>query len=117
MQLLNVPAPLMLALLAGVLDLLPVIGFLILIFFVSILALSVSATTALWACSAIIIYQAIENYLIAPRVYGSEMQLSKLAVLTALACGGLLGGPIGAYWPYLSPLLTHRLKESGLNAI
>ena len=41
-------------------------------------------------------YHFIENYLIAPRVYGGRLRLSNLAVLLAFAVGAELGGVIGA---------------------
>lgn len=91
----DVPAPLMLALLAAILDVVPVIGVLILVFAAGLLALSVSAETAVWVCLAIFIYQGIENNLIIPKVYGEKMRLSNLAVLLAISAGGLLAGVIG----------------------
>jgi len=41
-------------------------------------------------------YHVIENYLIAPRVYGNRLRLSNLAVLLAFAVGAQLGGVMGA---------------------
>ena len=41
-------------------------------------------------------YHVIENYLIGPRVYGSQLRLSNVAVLIAFAIGAELGGVAGA---------------------
>ena len=41
-------------------------------------------------------YDFLENYFIAPRVYGERLDLSKLAVLLAFAIGAELGGVVGA---------------------
>ncbi len=41
-------------------------------------------------------FNAVENYFIAPKIYGRELELSKLAVLIAVAVGGQLGGVMGA---------------------
>jgi predicted PurR-regulated permease PerM len=41
-------------------------------------------------------YDFIENYLIAPRVYGNRLRLSKVAVLLAFAVGAQLAGVVGA---------------------
>jgi predicted PurR-regulated permease PerM len=41
-------------------------------------------------------YHFIENYFIAPKVYGTELRLSNLAVLIAFAVGAELAGVIGA---------------------
>ena len=43
-----------------------------------------------------IAFNAVENYIIAPKVYGRELELSNLAVLVAVAIGGQLGGVMGA---------------------
>ena len=42
------------------------------------------------------VYNAIENYYIAPKVYGNQMRLSSLAVILAFAVGAELGGVVGA---------------------
>ena len=43
-----------------------------------------------------IAYHFIENYFIAPKVYGNQLRLSNLAVLMSFAVGAELGGVIGA---------------------
>ena len=39
---------------------------------------------------------AIENYAIAPKLYGHHLKVSRVAVLLGLAIGAALGGVIGA---------------------
>ena len=92
---LKVPAWLILAIFAGVMDIVPVVGFLLTVFAVGLMALTVSSVTAMWAVTACIFYQGLENYVIAPRVYGSTLRLSSLAVLMAIMVGGILGGIVG----------------------
>jgi predicted PurR-regulated permease PerM len=46
--------------------------------------------------SSYLSYDFIENYLLAPHVYGSRLRLSKLAVLLSFAIGAQLAGVIGA---------------------
>ena len=92
---LQVPAWLMVAFLAAILDMVPVVGILITISAIGVLGLTVSPMTSLYACAAALLYQGLENYLISPRVYGNALRLSNLAVLMAFAVGGLLAGPIG----------------------
>jgi predicted PurR-regulated permease PerM len=94
--LLKVPAALVLALIAGVFDILPIIGFFLSIIPAVALALTVSPTTALLVAGAYIAYNALENYVIVPKIYGSRMRLSTLTVLLALFAGGLLAGIVGA---------------------
>ena len=43
-----------------------------------------------------LVFNAVENYFIAPKIYGRELEMSKLAVLIAVAVGGQLGGVMGA---------------------
>jgi predicted PurR-regulated permease PerM len=93
---LRVPAALLLALMTGVFDVIPVIGSIIPAVPAVLLALTVSPTTALLVIGAHILYNAIENYLIGPWAYGGRLQLSNLAVIVALVVGGELAGVIGA---------------------
>jgi predicted PurR-regulated permease PerM len=92
---LGVPGALPLAMVAAILDVIPAIGVTLSIFAAVLLALSVSATTALWVGLAYLVYQAIENYFIAPIVYGNRMRVSSLVVLLSVTVGGILGGAIG----------------------
>jgi predicted PurR-regulated permease PerM len=43
-----------------------------------------------------VMYHFIENYLIAPRVYGGRLRLSNIAILMAFAIGAEIAGVIGA---------------------
>jgi predicted PurR-regulated permease PerM len=93
---LHVPAAFVLALLAGVLDLIPVLGFLAFVVTAVIVAASVSATAALVVLAAYSAYHAFENYYLVPRVYGQQLRLSMLAVLLAFSVGAELWGVVGA---------------------
>jgi len=93
---LKVPAALLLGILAGILNFVPVIGIILSLVPAVLLALTVSPTVALTVTAFYLAYNAIENYYIQPKVYGHEMQLSGLAVLGAFAVGAELGGVIGA---------------------
>ena len=96
LALLKVPAALLLAALAGICDFIPVLGFIVSAVPAVLLALTVSGTTALVVGVVYVSYHAVENYLIAPRVYGNRLRLSNLAVLIAFAIGAELFGVIGA---------------------
>ena len=93
---LKVPAALLLALLAGILNFIPVVGMILSIVPAFLLALTVSPATALLVVAIYLGYNAIENYYIQPRVYGRAMRLSSLAVLAAFAAGAELAGVVGA---------------------
>jgi predicted PurR-regulated permease PerM len=93
---LNVPAALVLALIAGVFDLVPIIGFFLSLAVSALLAATVSLTTLAGVIAFYVVFNAVESYLINPRVYGHELKISKLAVLVAVAVGGQLAGVMGA---------------------
>lgn len=94
--LLHVPAALLLALLAGVCDFVPVLGFAVSAVPGILLALTVSTGTAIIAALVYLGYHLAENYVIGPRVYGGQLRLSNLAVLLAFAVGAELAGVVGA---------------------
>lgn len=93
---LQVPAALLLAILAGILNFIPVIGIALSLVPAFLLALTVSPAVALGVAAFYLAYNSIEGYYIQPKVYGRAMQLSGLAVLGAFTVGAELGGVIGA---------------------
>ena len=93
---LNVPAALVLAILAGLFDFIPIVGFLLSLGITALVAATVSTTALLGVVAFYVVFNAVENYFIAPKIYGHELQVSKLAVLIAVAIGGQLGGVMGA---------------------
>jgi predicted PurR-regulated permease PerM len=96
LSILHVPAALLLAVLAGMVDILPIIGIVIALVPASLMALTVSANTALIVIAAYLCYHGIESYLIVPKVYGNKLKISTLAVLLAMLIGGVLAGVLGA---------------------
>jgi len=93
---LHVPAALLLALLAFVADFIPVVGFFLACPPAIAMAATVSPATAMAIVPIYIGYHAIENYVIAPRIYGDRLRLTNLAVLLAFAMGAELAGVVGA---------------------
>jgi len=91
-----VPAAFLLALLAGVFDFLPVIGFPLSAAPALLLGTTVSDRTVILIAALYIAYHTFENYVVAPRVYGDRLKLSNLAVVLAFAVGAQIGGVIGA---------------------
>lgn len=96
LSVLHVPATPLLALLAGIFDFLPVIGFPLSAAPAMLLAMTVSGHTVLLVPILYALYHGVENYVIAPRVYGDRLKLSNLAVVLAFAVGAQIGGVIGA---------------------
>jgi predicted PurR-regulated permease PerM len=93
---LEVPAALLLALMAGLSDLVPVIGFIVSAIPAVLLAFTVSNTTALLVVGFYLLYNAVEAYVLTPWAYGNRMKLSDVAVIVGFAAGAQLGGVIGA---------------------
>lgn len=93
---LKVPAALMLALISGVFNFIPIIGFILSAVVAAVLAATVSTNVLMLVIAFYLIFNAIESYLIAPKVFGYEMELSKLAVLVAVIVGAELAGVMGA---------------------
>lgn len=91
----KVPAVLPLAILAALCDVVPVVGIIIAVLPAAFLALTVSPLTAGIVAVSYLVYHQIETYLLVPRIYGSTLRLSTLAVLLALLVGGTLQGMLG----------------------
>lgn len=96
LSILHVPAALPLSLLAAVCDVLPILGLFISTIPAVLFALTVSPLAGGAVLALYILYHAVENYLIIPKVYGKRLRLSTLAVLLALIVGGTAGGVVGA---------------------
>ena len=96
LTLLKVPGALMLAVLAGVCDFVPIIGFFVALTPAVLVAFSMSPAKAVAVIGLYGLCSVIENYAIVPKVYGHRLKLSRVAVLLGLWIGAALGGIIGA---------------------
>lgn len=95
LTLLRVPAALPLAVIAGLCDVVPVLGILVATVPAVLLALAVSPHTAVAVLVAYVAYHLFETYFLLPRIYGNKLKISTLSVLLALLAGGKLQGIIG----------------------
>ena len=93
---LHVPAALLLAVLAGVFDFVPVVGFICSAGPAVLLAMGLGPGVALAVAGVYAGYHLIENYYVGPKVYGGQLRLSNLAVIIAFAVGAEIGGVVGA---------------------
>ncbi len=91
----KVPAALPLALLAGLCDVIPVMGIVIATVPATLLAFATSPTAGIAVCALYVAYHFAESYFIVPRIYGSRLRLSTLAVILALMVGSTLQGLVG----------------------
>jgi predicted PurR-regulated permease PerM len=96
LSVLRVPAVVPLAILAGLCDVIPVVGVILATVPAVLLALTVSPTTAAIVLACYVGYHVVESYILVPRIYGQRLRLSTLAVLLALLAGTTLQGLIGA---------------------
>jgi predicted PurR-regulated permease PerM len=114
---LGVPFAVPLAFVVAVTDLIPMIGATlgaVICVLVALLATSMWPTTVL-AAAFFVLYQQLENYLIAPRVMRGAVKLSPAAVLLAALIGGAALGLIGALMAIpvaagVTVLLSERLQ-------
>jgi predicted PurR-regulated permease PerM len=91
------PFPVVLALIVGLLDLIPQIGSLIAAIIVTLITLAgAGVAPAVVILLLILVYQQVENYLIQPLVYRRAVELSGFATIAVVMAGGALLGVIGA---------------------
>jgi predicted PurR-regulated permease PerM len=93
---LGLPYPLALAVIAGLLDLIPNLGATIAGLIVGLVALSVSLDALIAFAIVIVVYQQIENYVLQPTIIGKAAQISGFTVLASVLAFGALFGLIGA---------------------
>lgn len=96
LTLIGVPYALALAAWVAITDLVPVLGALLGAAGVAAVAFVEAPDTLLWAMLLLVVYQQVENFLIAPRVMNRAVDLSPATVIIALMVGGSLAGLIGA---------------------
>lgn len=93
---LGVPMALLVAVFAGICDIVPVLGFVLAAALAMVMGLTISPGTSGLIFVLYGAYHLFENLLIVPRVYGRKLHISKLTVPLAIAGGGLVAGVVGA---------------------
>jgi predicted PurR-regulated permease PerM len=96
LYLLGVPVALVLALLVGFFDLVPLVGATIGGIIVVGVALTQGLTVGLAALALVVIYQQVENHLIQPVIMGRGVDVSPLVVILSVLFGSALLGMLGA---------------------
>jgi len=92
---LNVKFAILLAILAGVLEIFPYIGPVLAAIPAIILGFLQAPILGLWVLILYVVIQQVENYLIVPLVIGKIVKLNPVIVILALLIGGKLGGVLG----------------------
>ena len=91
----HVPNAALLAVIAGLFDVLPLIGFFLFTIPAVAVAFTVSPATAGWVAVLYGAYHLFENYFIVPKVYGNRLRLSTLTVLISTLAAALVAGVLG----------------------
>lgn len=85
-----------LSVIAGVFELLPIIGPILSAIPAILLALTVGTQPALAALLLYVIIQQVENNILVPKIQGKAVELHPTIVMVALVIGGSIGGLLGA---------------------
>ena len=96
LSVLGVPFALVIASLAFLLGLIPLVGTITAAAIASLVALSVSPTTAIIVAIAYIAYMQVEAYVISPRIMSKAVEVPGAVVVVAALAGGALLGVLGA---------------------
>jgi predicted PurR-regulated permease PerM len=93
---LGLPFPVVLALIAGLLDLIPQVGATVASVILVAVALTVGTTEAIIMLAVQLIYQQLENYVVYPIVYRRAVSLTGFTTIVAVLLAGALLGVVGA---------------------
>jgi predicted PurR-regulated permease PerM len=96
MSIAGIPFPLLLAFIAFVFALIPLVGSITGAVIVSLVALSVSPVTALIVAIYYVVYMQVEAYIISPRVMRKAVDVPGAVVVVGALAGGALLGVLGA---------------------
>src|SRR3954453_5535397 len=111
---LGLPFPVVLAVMTGLLDLIPQVGATIAAVILTAVALTVSTEAAIVMVVVQLIYQQLENYVVYPIVYRRAVELSGFTTIVAVLIAGSLLGVVGAILavPFAAVIKT-VLREAG----
>ena len=96
MKILGIPYAAVLAVTVGLLGLIPMVGATLGAIVVALVALFVDPTKALIAVVYFVVYQQIENYVVAPRMMRRTVSVPGVVTVVAALAGGTLAGVLGA---------------------
>ncbi len=93
----GIPYPLLLGLMVGLLDLVPIVGSTMGGVIVALVALAaVSLTVAVATAVFFLVYRFVEDYVLTPRIMGRTVHVPGLVTVVAVLIGGALLGIVGA---------------------
>jgi predicted PurR-regulated permease PerM len=111
---LGLPFPVVLGVIAGLLDLIPQVGATVAAVILTAVALTVSTTAGVAMVVISLVYQQIENYVVYPIVYRRAVELSGFTTIVAVLIAGAILGVVGAILavPFAAVVKT-VLREAG----
>lgn len=111
---LGLPFPIVLAVIAGLLDLIPQVGATIASIILVAVALTESTAAAVIMLVIQLIYQQVENYIVYPIVYRRAVELSAFTTIVAVLIAGALLGVVGAILAVpFAAVIKIVLREAG----
>jgi predicted PurR-regulated permease PerM len=111
---LGLPFPIVLAVIAGLLDLIPQVGATIASIILVAVALTESTTAAVIMLVIQLIYQQVENYIVYPIVYRKAVELSAFTTIVAVLIAGSILGVVGAILAVpFAAVIKIVLREAG----
>lgn len=96
LSIIGAPAPILLAFIAFLTSLVPLVGTLTGAIIISLVCLAASPATALAAAIYYLIYMQVEAYVLSPRIMSRAVAVPGALVVIAAVAGGTLGGVLGA---------------------
>jgi predicted PurR-regulated permease PerM len=110
----GLPFPVVLAVITGLLDLIPQVGATVAAVILVAVALTVSTPAAIGMLVIQLIYQQVENYIVYPIVYRKAVALSPFTTIVAVLIAGAILGVVGAILavPFAAVIKT-VLREAG----
>ena len=93
----GIPYPVLLGVLAGVLELIPLVGPLTLAIVAALVGALHAPVLALWAIGFLAVLRIVEDYVIYPRLIRCGIEVHPLAVIVAILAGAELDGVAGVF--------------------
>lgn len=108
---LGVPFTVVLAVIAGISEFVPIIGPILGAVPAVIVAAADEPMKAVWVAVLYVVIQQVENHVLVPRVMSSTTGLSPVAVLVAVLVGAKLAGILGVFLAVPTAIIVHAVLE------
>ena len=105
---LNLPYPMLLAIIIGITNMIPYVGPFIGAVPVVALTILINPIKGLWVLIFIVVLQQFDGVILGPRILGDSIGLKPIGVIFAIIVGGAIAGPLGMFFgvPIFSVIFT-----------